>query len=335
MIRILVCFVTLFLSVVPVKARTVELMLSPAKAPEPVKKYHLLPKADEQTDSDAVPLYEKVVQSLPDDSQITQMREWLETPPDKLPLQQVQSTLDKLKSTLQLIEQATKCKECNWPPFNRETISDNLTKYRKLSFIVAVQVRAQIAQRQYDQAISTIRNGFAMARQNGVASNLIQSLVGVSIAGLMCRQLEQFVQAPDAPNLYWALQSLPRPLIDLNKQIELEVANLKKQKDPLLRRQFEEQLKPSHDRVRLQSKRLDRDVAALQCVEAIRLYAGKHDGKFPDELSQITDLRIPDNPIDQKPFVYRKTGSKATLEAPAPEGGTDKDALRYELNLKE
>jgi len=316
MIRFLLCFATLFLSVVPVKARTVELTLWPAKAPEPVKKYHLLPKADEQTDSDAVPLYEKVVQSLPDDSQITQMREWLETPPDKLPLQQLQSTLDKLKSTLQLIEQATKCKECNWPPFNPETISDNLTKYRKLSFIVAVQVRAQIAQRQYDQAISTIRNGFAMARQNGVASNLIQSLVGVSIAGLMCRQLEQFVQAPDAPNLYWALQSLPRPYIDLTKQMEFEEPDIK-------------------ERIRLLMNRLDRHLAALQCVEAMRLYAGKHDGKFPGELSQITDLRIPDNPIDQKPFVYRKTGSKATLEAPAPEGGTDKDALRYELNLKE
>ena len=62
MIRFLLCFATLFLSVVPVKARTVELTLLPAKAPQPANKYHFLPQADEQTDSDAVPLYEKVVQ---------------------------------------------------------------------------------------------------------------------------------------------------------------------------------------------------------------------------------------------------------------------------------
>lgn len=338
MIRILVCFVTLFFSVVPAKARTVELMLFPAQAPEPAKKYHLLPTADEQTDSDALPLYRKAVASLPQDLQRDKINQWLKMPPKDLPLEQVKSTLSQFGSTLQLLRQASLAKECSWsavdPVAASYELTENLSKYRELAFILAVQTRLQIAQGLFDQAFSNIRTGIAMARHLGEAPTLIHGLVGVAIGAIMCKQLEEVIQYPDAPTFYWALQSLPKPLIDLNRQIELELADLKKQSDAV-RRQQEEQLKPSHDRVRVIGKRFDRDVAALQCVEAIRLYAGTHNGKFPDELSQITDLSIPDNPIDQKPFLYRKTGSKATLESPAPEGGTDREALRYELNLKE
>jgi hypothetical protein len=339
MIRILACFVTLIFSVVPAKARTAELTLFPAKAPEPAKKYHLLPTADEQTDSDALPLYRKAIESLPADYGKDKVSQWRSVPLKELPIEQVKATLEKLSPSLQLLRQAGLSKECSWPAVDpvlaSNELTEDLSKYRELAFVLAMQARLEIAQGRYDQAVATLRTGFVMAKHLGQAPTLIQGLVGVAIGALMCRQLEEIIQAPDAPSLYLALQSLPRPLIDLNKQIELESAFLKKQKDPLLRRQQEEQLKPSHDRVRVIGKRLERDVAALQCVEAIRLYAGKHNGKFPDELSQITDLHVPDNPIDQKPFVYRRTGSKAALEAPAPAGGTDKDALRYELNLKE
>ncbi len=335
MIRILACFVTVFFSVVPVKARTVELTLSPAKTSEAAKKYRLLPTADEQTDSDALPLYRKAVESLPADYGKDKITQWRSVPLKNLPIEQVKTTLEKLSPSLQLLRQAGLSKRCNWPAGEIAAATEDLSKYRQAAFILAVQARLEIAQGLFDQAFSNIRTGIAMAKHLGEAPTLIHGLVGVAIGALMCKQLEDVIQYSDAPTFYWALESLPRPLIDLNKQIELEVANLKKQNDPVVRRQQEEQLKPSHDRVRVIGKRLDRDVAALQCVEAIRLYAGTHNSKFPDELSQITDLRIPDNPIDQKPFAYRKTGSKAVLEAPAPEGGTDREALRYELNLKE
>jgi len=335
MIRILACFVTVFFSVVPVKARTVELTLYPAVAPEAAKKFHLLPTADEQTDSDALPLYRKALESLPQESPRDKISEWLKMPPKDLPLAEVKSTLSQFGSTLELLKQAGLSKRCNWPAAEIEPITEDLTKYRQAAFILVLQTRLQIAQGLFDQAFSNIQTGLAMARHLGEGPTLIQGLVGAAIGALMSRQIEELVQAPDAPSLYWALQGLPKPLIDLNKQIELESAFLKKQGDPVLRRQQEEQLKPSHDRVRVIGKRSDRDLAALQCVEAIRLYAGTHDGRFPDELSQITDLRIPDNPLDQKPFAYRKTGSKAVLESPPPQGGTDREALRYELNLKE
>jgi len=317
------------------KARIVEMTLNPAKSPEPKQKYRLLPKAQEQSDADALPLYEKAVQSLPKDLKTDQIRQWLDTPSDKLPREQVQSTLQQLGPTLQLVAQAAKCRQCNWPPFKPGTLPENLSEYRKLAYILALQARFQIAQGRYDQAISTLQTGLAMARHLGEAPTLIQGLVGVAIAGVIMNRAEELIQASNALSLYWALQGLPVPFIDVTKQIELEIARIKKTGNPVLLKTFQDQLRPAHERALMVAKKLDRHIAALQCIEAMRLYAAGHNGKFPKALAAIAEVPIPGDPVTQKPFVYTRTGSKAVLEASAPEGATDKDAMRYELKLIE
>ncbi|HUU20789.1 MAG TPA: hypothetical protein VMW72_26825 [Sedimentisphaerales bacterium] len=315
--RVFICIIILLLAAVPVDGFTVELTLHPAKAPEPAQKYQLLPKADEQSDVDAAPLYEKAVQLLPEDFQTDQISQWLKTPPAKLPRQQVQSTLQQFKPILQFLEQAAKCKQCDLPYMDDDdTISQNLRKYRRLVFFLALQMRFQITQGQFDKAIGTAQTGFAMAKHIGEGPTLIHGMIGVGMGSIICRQLEQFVQGPNAPNLYRALRGLPRPFIDLTERSEFEDRDIRESTHLLM-------------------NRLDRHVAALQCVEALRLYAAVHDGKFPKELSIITEVPVPSDPVMQKPFVYRCTGSDAVLEAPAPEGATERDAMRYELNLKE
>jgi hypothetical protein len=312
--RVFICIIILLLAAVPVDGFTVELTLHPAKAPEPARQYRLLPKAEELTDADAVPLYEKAIQSLPGNLQTEQTSQWLKSPLDKLPRQQVQSTLQQFKPTLQLLEQAAKCKQCDWSYeyVDDETQSQNRRGYRTIVFLLALQVRFQIAQGQYDKALCTMQTGVAMAKHLSEGPTLVHGLIGVGVGVFIFRQLEQFVQGADAPNLYWALRDLPQPFIDLTQQSKLEDLDIRKTAHLLM-------------------NRLDRHVAALQCVEAIRLYAGAHDGKFPNELSSITEIY----PVRQTPFVYRCTGSDAVLEAPAPKGATERDAIRYELKLKE
>jgi len=314
--RVFICIIILLLAAVPVDGLTVELTLHPAKAPEPAQKYQLLPKAEEQTDADAAPLYEKALQALPKNFQTDQISQWLKTPPAKLPRQQVQSTLQQFKPILQFLEQAAKCKQCDWPYLDDDTISQTLRKYRRLMFFLALQMRFQITQGQFDKAIGTAQTGFAMAKHIGEGPTLIHGIIGVGIGGFICRQLEQFVQGPNAPNLYWALRGLPRPFIDLTERSEFEDLDIR-------------------ERAHLLMNRLDRHVAALRCIEALRLYAAAHDGKFPKELSSITEVPVPNDPVMQKQFVYRCTGPNAVLEAPAPKGATERDAIRYELNLKE
>lgn len=296
--------------------RTVELTLHPAKASEPAQKYWLLLKAEEQIDADAAPLYEKALQALPKNSQKEQISQWLEIPSSKLPLQQVQSILQQFNPTMELLKQAAKCNQCDWPYWDDDTLSQKLRKFRTLAFFLDLQARVQVAQGQYDKAIGTIQIGFAMAKHLGEDPSLLQGLVGIAISGRMCRPLEQFIQGANAPNLYWALRDLPKPFIDLTEQLE-----------------FEDQ--DNREKIQLLMNRLDRNVAALQCIEALRLYASSHDGKFPNELSDITQIPVPGDPVTKKSLIYRRTDSKAFLETPAEKGQTDKYTISYGLSFKQ
>jgi hypothetical protein len=63
---------------------------------------------------------------------------------------------------------------------------------------------------------------FALSRHVARGETLVNGLVGIAIAGNAANQIEQMIQQPDAPNLYWALTTLPRPLIDLATGFEAE-----------------------------------------------------------------------------------------------------------------
>jgi len=295
-------------------AGPVKLIIYPSELPVSGKKYRLLPEVEELADADAVPLYEKAVQSLPDNLKMDEINQWLKTLPDKLPKKQVQSALEQLKPAFRLLEQAAKCKQCDWPYLDDDTLSQTLANYRKLLFLLALQARLQIAQDSYDEAISTMQTVFGMARHFGEDPILVRGLVGIGMAAYMCRQIEQFVQRPDAPNLYQALRDMPQPLVDLTKQAKWEEPDIK-------------------DKVHLLMDRLYRHVATLQCIEAIRLYVGSHDGTFPGKLLDIKDVDVPVDPVTGKPFSYNLSGSAAILEAPAGEELEGKYAIRYELHL--
>jgi hypothetical protein len=79
--------------------------------------------------------------------------------------------------------------------------------------------------------------------------------------------------------------------------------------------------------------RIDRRLAALRCVEAIRLYATAHGGKLPPTLADVKGVPVPADPYTGKPFAYRLANGAATLEGPPPAGemANAGNALRYEL----
>ena len=73
-----------------------------------------------------------------------------------------------------------------------------------------------------DEAFHWIQTGFAMARHASQGPLLVQSLVSVNLSQSMCVPLEDLVQAPGTPSLFWAISQRPRPLTDFSAGFESE-----------------------------------------------------------------------------------------------------------------
>jgi hypothetical protein len=65
---------------------------------------------------------------------------------------------------------------------------------------------------------------FAMSRHLSEHPTLIGDLVGIALASVAIGPLEEMLEQPGSPNLYWALTNLPTPLIPLDKGVEGERA---------------------------------------------------------------------------------------------------------------
>jgi hypothetical protein len=90
---------------------------------------------------------------------------------------------------------------------------------------------------------------------------------------------------------------------------------------------------PAVDRVIAARARLDRRIAALRCIEAVRMHAAA-EGKLPQSLTDIRDLPIPLDPATGKAFEYSVRDGTARLSAPAFSGPRPDEMLRYELTLR-
>jgi hypothetical protein len=91
---------------------------------------------------------------------------------------------------------------------------------------------------------------------------------------------------------------------------------------------------PALYRVGFIQTRLDRDIAMLRIVEALRMEAAHNRGRLPQTLSDVTRVPLPHDPLTGKPFIYRASDrGHARLEAPRHPEETNRRPV-FELSLK-
>jgi hypothetical protein len=93
-------------------------------------------------------------------------------------------------------------------------------------------------------------------------------------------------------------------------------------------------LLPALDRACFQTVKLDRRIAALRCIEAVRMYAASHGGRLPDSLADITEVPVPDDPVQGAPFSYELAGHRAILSGRLDRHDDPKKPLRYTLTIE-
>lgn len=78
---------------------------------------------------------------------------------------------------------------------------------------------------------------------------------------------------------------------------------------------------------------LDRRIASMACVEAVRAYAASHNGKLPASLDDLTETPALPDPATSKPFKYEVRGNTAIIDVPALRGDSADRGWRYEISL--
>lgn len=434
-------------------SRVIELTVRPAPEPEPALKYRLLPTYIDLEPGNAALLYHQAWNAFPRDTDWTVKNyNWLTMPPGELPREEVAAVLKGYAEALRHAEAAAHRETCDWEVHIRKggiaTDLPHLARARSLARVLALKARLEVADGRCTAAIRTLQTGFALARHVPKDSGLVGSLVGMLIARMMADVVQQLQAMPDAPNLYWTLADLPRPLIPIREAMQIEsdmvffqwpelrpvaegkrtltaeewakvvkqwggqaralqenpvgavlvalrmypeakraliaggrspqeveampvaqviaihqLGEFVRMRDDLFKwfglpywqareglAQWNQELQrltakegstnallgllPALDRALFVQALADRQLAALQCIEGIRMYAAAHEGKPPDRLDLMTNSPAPIDPVTGKPFNYAVDGQRFTIDCPAPPGLDAWYGIRYVVTVR-
>jgi len=223
--------------------------LRPAAEPIPALKYRLMPERSSLVPGNAAIFYHRgilflsqtrarvndprYVNALAKDVNEEQISRWLLGPIADIPREKAQKALENYRQALAEVQLGVTRSECDWE-FDRRTegitlLIPEIQEMRSLARLVALKARLAILDGKRDEAMHWIQTGMVMGRHVSHGPTLIQSLVGIAIDNLMEQCLEDLIQVPGTPSLYWALADRPRPIIDLKEGLEGEYYTLEKE----------------------------------------------------------------------------------------------------------
>jgi hypothetical protein len=175
-------------------------------APKPALRYLLLPELSEMTPGNPIEGYLRCF--LDDD--LTSQKEFVG------------------RSALKQADRAARMDKPDWqilPKLKTDGVGLLIPDVQKLRFLancLQERFRSELSQGLFDEALVTAKTMFAMSRHMGEHPTLIGDLVGFAIAQIAIGPLEEMLEQPGCPNLYWALTNLPSPFISLERGMEGE-----------------------------------------------------------------------------------------------------------------
>jgi hypothetical protein len=124
-------------------------------------------------------------------------------------------------SIYQLLAVAARREEYQWDSSYRqqgaETLIPHILGERRLSDFISVRALEQIRAGKFVDAVDTLRLGYEMGHKAGTEQLLICGLVGSAIVSQSAHITQELMKQPSAPNLYWALASLPKPMVSFQQ----------------------------------------------------------------------------------------------------------------------
>jgi hypothetical protein len=264
----------------------VHLTVQPMPAPKPALKYQLLPEVREMVPGNAAQNYLKCFMEqrhfFYNKEAAAERARYQAMPLAELPL-------DKLRNygggALKQADWAARLAALDWQTLDRiqdgdrKTLSDELGPFQDLAAALQVRFRVEVAERHFDDALRTAKTMFALGRHLGEHPAEVADLVGLWIVHLGLGTLEEMVQQPECPNLYWALTDLPSPLVDLRKGVQGD------------RTLVAADLRSLHDDVAMTESEIEQLVSHLSGVMG---YAREQAGQSPRSVRARLQARVKD-----------------------------------------
>jgi hypothetical protein len=214
------------------EAESVFLNLSPQAPPTPSVKYRLLPAPRDLVPGNAAALYYRSEamfvenQAALKELGMEYWDRWATMPLAELPREEVAQKVGWYRNILHEVELATLRRDCDWQIDNRPEgiglLIPDVQGFRNFARVLAVRARLAITERRFDDAIRDVRIALALGRHLSEGPSLIHVLVGAAIIQVLINPLEELVQQPGAPNLYWSVAVLPRPFLTMNHALAEE-----------------------------------------------------------------------------------------------------------------
>ena len=234
-----------------IQVHTMEMTLHPRAEPRPALKHQLIPDDFDMLDGNAALYYLKAggfFEQTAARERLTdfyaQARErariengpsgevpphsWQSMKPEELPLEEVKEFLRLTSFQPWYLQEASQRRRFDLDR-NIRSIENPITyllpdiqSMRDLARMQSLRCKVAIAEGHIDDAIEILGQQYALARHLGQDHFIITTLVGMSISGVAWNDALYLVQHADAPNLYWAFASLPRPLVDIRHAMSVE-----------------------------------------------------------------------------------------------------------------
>jgi hypothetical protein len=212
----------------------IRLTVQPMPAPKPALRYLLLPELKEMNPGNPIQNYLKCfmeTQHFFFDKEALQRRDRMNNLPLKdLPAKELLQEYGN--AALRQADWAARLDRPDWLVLLRlkdegfSLLLPEVQQLRMLANALKVRFRAEVALRRFDDALRTAKTMFALSRHLGEHPTLICDLVGIAIAFVGIGPLEDMLEQPGCPNLYWALTNLPNSLINLEKALEGELLGI-------------------------------------------------------------------------------------------------------------
>ena len=236
---------------------TISLTLSPAPLPKPLSRFYLTPQYKEMQPGNRVSTYMKAWMEQAaffSKEPALERNKWNEMPLADLPLDEMKKSksanlgglayrgdreaivLDKeglvdfapTDRPLSDVDEASRQLTSDWQIwFNIRrdgigTLLPEVQKMRELASVLNVRMRYEIATKNFEKAAYSARTFFGLAQSFETHPTLIASLVGLAVEAICLHALEEMIQQPGCPNLYWSFTEIPAEGLSLRTAIQGE-----------------------------------------------------------------------------------------------------------------